>query len=357
MVSLKGGLSRMGTDDFAHNDNADGEGPPWEHRVKPFYAHPTPVTNEMFREFVEATGFQTTAEKDYGWSFVLSSLASEAARKGAEALDNAAHWIAVQGADWKHPEGPDSDISTRGDHPAVHISHHDAAAYCKWRGGRLPYETEWEFAARGKSFTTYPWGNDHRGKGDTHMMNVWQGKFPDKNTAADGYVGTSPVKAYPANPLGIYSAVGNVWEWTATVYSLESGETPQKFVLKGGSFVDSRTGRANHKVRVSTRMGQEADSGSHNTGFRCVADGDKGAPKPDSIRGGGGKAALKDQALLQRIAEEEGADGLREYMQRLGMGATVATPKELREQQAELKRRAAEEERRASGKGKKKNGA
>ena len=349
MVHLDGGISRIGSDDVARTDNADGEGPSWEWYVKPFHVDATSVTNDQFRAFVDATKYATVAEKAYGWSFVLSSLASDEVKKTAQALDNAAHWLAVEGASWQHPEGPDSSIADRGDHPVVHVGLPDAEAYCKWRNARVPYETEWEHAARGQRFTTYPWGEDHRGKNKEHMMNVWQGKFPDGNEKKDGYVGTSPVTAYPANHLGVYGMVGNVWEWTETIFSKAAGEQPLKVVLKGGSFVDSRTGRTNHLARVSTRMGQEIDSGSHNTGFRCVKDGDEGAPKPDKTRGIGGKAALKDQSLLQAIAEEEGTDGLRDYMKRLGLGASVATPKEIREQRAHLKKLQEEEEKKAQG--------
>merc|ERR1719240_281630 len=124
------------------------------------------------------------------------------------------------------------------------------------------------------------------------MMNVWQGKFFEENTEEDDYWGTSPVKAYPPNGFGVYSTIGNVWEWTQTMFSKarpgKKGEEQDKMVLRGGSFVDSVDGSFNHKARVTTRMGNTPDSGSHNTGFRCARDGALGGPKPDRMRGSGG---------------------------------------------------------------------
>lgn len=172
--------------------------------------------------------------------------------------------MGVFGAYWRKPEGPDSSLRGRGGHPATHISWNDASAYCKWAGRRLPTEVEWEMAARGGlEDEPFPWGDaDHD---PWTRLNAWEGEFPDENSARDGFVGPGPVDAYAPNAFGIYNALGNVWEWCA-------GGTPEKRPLRGGSFVDTVDGKHNHALRCATRMDQTADSGGHNTGFRCARD-------------------------------------------------------------------------------------
>jgi len=345
MVELAGGHFRIGS-----NNPQEGEAVSRTARVKPFSIDKTPVTNQMFREFVRATKYKTEAQ-DFGWSFVLDLLASDQTRNSADTqkLPNAEHWIAVQGAWWRQPEGPDSSIKGREQHPVVHVSHKDAAAYCHWREKRLPTETEWEFAARGGKESEYPWGSQHM-LGEKHMMNIWHGKFPDRNTKDDGYIGTAPVDAYPANSYGVGSAIGNVWEWTSTIHTHpskgQSGEEPQKIALRGGSFVDSADGSWNHMARVSTRMGNTADSGSHNSGFRCARDGNQGAAINDDAptqRGArGGLPAGMDQEMLQQIAAERGVEGLQQFLSESGSSATVMTPAQLREKQAQIRKMKAE---------------
>jgi len=354
-TAIPGGTFQLGTNDVEYNRNADGEGPALKMTLKPFEIDRTPVTNTQFRAFVRATKYKTEAEQ-YGWSFVLALLAPRSVTEDKEIqkLPNAEHWLAVGGAWWRQPEGPASSIKGREDHPAVHISLQDAAEFCKWAGKRLPNEAEWEHAARGGTTGLYPWGKQAlQDGGSTHMMNVWQGKFPSENTAADGHKGTAPVEAYEANAYGVSSMLGNVWEWTSTVYSppqkgKDGKEEPPKFVLRGGSFVDSADGAHNHKVRVTTRMGNTPDSGGHNTGFRCAKDGPdgpqarEGAPRqpggqPTPRRKGGLPAGV-DQEMLQQIVAEKGVEGLQEFMRESGMGGSVMTPAQLKEKQTQIRR-------------------
>lgn len=358
-VDIPGGGFMLGTDK-THNQNADAEGPARRVEVKPFELDATPVTNAQFRVFVRDTKYKTEAQ-DYGWSFVLSSLASAEvkANKEVQSLPDAKQWLAVPGAWWRQPEGPDSGIKGREDHPVTHISLKDAMHYCKWAGKRLPQEMEWERAARGGvDGHEYPWGNEAM-PGQQHMMNIWgKGKFPEENHKEDGWHGTAPVRAFPANAYGVYSVVGNVWEWTTTIHTPgkkdhKGSEEAPKFVLRGGSFVDSVDGSFNHKARVTTRMGNTPDSGSHNTGFRCAKDGPQGAQHRDPPiqptgpprrpkRGGGGMPPGVDQAMLQKIVAEKGVEGLQQFMKESGMGGSVMTPQQLKEKQVEIKQKKAE---------------
>eukprot|EP00756_Hemistasia_phaeocysticola_P032225 Hpha_TRINITY_DN16398_c0_g1::TRINITY_DN16398_c0_g1_i1::g.62826::m.62826 len=351
MVELKAELFHMGTDDTKYNKNVDGEGPSRLANVKPFSIDVTPVTNAQFLKFARDTKFQTEAEQ-YGWSFVLASLTPKAIRDDPQTqeLPDAKQWLAVGDAWWRKPEGKGSGIKDRLDHPVVHIGYKDAEAYCKWAGKRLPTETEWEYAARGGlESKAYPWGDSMMGADGKWMMNVWQGKFFEDNTEEDGYWGTSPVTAFPPNGFGVYSAVGNVWEWTQTMFSKarpgKKGEEQDKMVLRGGSFVDSTDGSFNHKARVTTRMGNTPDSGSHNTGFRCARDGSLGGPKPDKVRGSGGKAAVSDPDRIQEIVAEQGVEGLQQYMKDIGMAGDVLTPDQVQKKQAEQKKLREREER------------
>nr|KAF6491162.1 sulfatase modifying factor 2 [Molossus molossus] len=164
------------------------------------------------------------------------------------------------------PAGPGSGIRERLELPVVHVSWNDARAYCAWQGKRLPTEEEWEFAARGGlKGQVYPWGNQFQ----PNRTNLWQGKFPKGDTAEDGFHGVSPVNAFPPqNNYGLYDLVGNVWEWTASPYQ---GADQDMRVLRGASWIDTSDGSANHRARVTTRMGNTPDSASDNLGFRCAS--------------------------------------------------------------------------------------
>ena len=226
-VRIPGGDFVMGTDD--PKIPGDGEHPARPVRVSPFLLQRYEVSNSQYARFVDATGFETESES-FGWSFVFEQMISpeiEATIKQAVAA--VPWWLPVHGADWRHPEGPDRDLDGRWDHPVVHVSWNDAQAYCEWRGGRLPTEAEWEFAARGgKARRLFPWGNKLMPR-DTHRTNIFHGTFPENNTADDGFVFAAPVDAFgPQNKFGLYNILGNVWEWTAdewTVRHDRSGKT------------------------------------------------------------------------------------------------------------------------------------
>jgi formylglycine-generating enzyme required for sulfatase activity len=212
LVRLAGGVFAMGSEDrWAYPE--DGEGPVTEVEVSAFSISACAVTNADFARFVEDSGYLTDAER-FGWSFVFAGLLPDDFPP-TEGVVQAPWWRKVEGADWAHPEGPHSSVAERRDHPVVHVSWNDASAYCAWAGARLPHEAEWEFAARGGlAGKAFPWG-DELEPGGEHRMNVWQGDFPGRNTAADGFVGTAPAASFSPNRYGLYNMTGNVWEWTA----------------------------------------------------------------------------------------------------------------------------------------------
>jgi formylglycine-generating enzyme required for sulfatase activity len=281
MVQLAGGAFRMGTDTDV-GFPADGEGPVREVTLDPFYIDIHPVTNRTFREFVEATRYKTEAEK-FGWSFVFEGdiPRKDYARLVQDTVRGSEWWCQVKGANWKHPEGPGSALKTRWDHPVVHVSWSDAVAYAKWAGKRLPTEAEWEYAARGGlEQKTYPWG-DELTPGGTHRCNIWQGHFPDFNTAEDGYASTSPIGAYPPNGYGLDSITGNAWEWcsdwfhpgfhrTADRNNPTGPSTGAARVMKGGSYLCHHS--YCNRYRVAARSSNTPDSTTTNLSFRCVRD-------------------------------------------------------------------------------------
>ena len=278
MVRLPGGTFAMGTES-PEGFPADGEGPVRHVRVDPFWIDTTAVTNARFDAFVRDAGFRTEAEA-WGWSFVFHAFVpAELQARIPQRPPQTPWWIPIPGATWRTPEGPDSHIKDRMDHPVTHLSWHDALAYAQWAGKRLPTEAEWEFAARGGlSQKTYPWGDELTPKGE-HRCNIWQGVFPDANTADDGYAGTAPARAFRPNGYGLYNVAGNVWEWCADWFSadfhLRAGRddpkgpaTGQARVMRGGSYLCHAS--YCNRYRVAARSSNTPDSSSGNLGFRCV---------------------------------------------------------------------------------------
>ncbi|MEK3934865.1 formylglycine-generating enzyme family protein [Sporosarcina sp. FSL W7-1349] len=280
MAYIPGGTFLMGTDyKYAFPD--DGEGPVRKVEVNPFKMDIHAVTNEKFKAFVEDTGYITEAEQ-FGWSFVFHHFVS---KKTAAIVTQQVHatpwWWVVEGATWKHPEGPDSAIENRLDHPVIHVSWNDAAAYCKWAGKRLPTEAEWEFAARGGlEQKLYPWGDELTSNGQ-HRCNIWQGEFPVSNEKLDGYAGTAPVDSYDPNGYGLYNMVGNVWEWCSDWFVNNVEEQGGRNNPKGPEIGMARSIRGGsylchfsycNRYRVAARTSNTPDSSSGNIGFRCVWD-------------------------------------------------------------------------------------
>jgi sulfatase modifying factor 1 len=278
MVLLPGRTFLMGSDD-PQGYAADGEGPIRQVRVDPFWIGRTAVSNAEFDAFVRTTGYVTEAEK-YGWSFVFAGLLLDSIPP-TRAVTAAPWWRQIYGASWRHPEGLESSVDDRLDHPVVHVSWNDARMYCRWAGARLPTEAEWEYAARGGlEQRRYPWGDELTPDGE-HRMNVWQGRFPTLNTLDDGYLGTAPVHAFPPNGYGLHNMTGNVWEWCADWFSAafhvhgsrRNPKGPRSGThrgLRGGSYLCHASYCYRH--RVAARSANTPDSSTGNLGFRCARD-------------------------------------------------------------------------------------
>jgi sulfatase modifying factor 1 len=279
-VTIPAGSFMMG-DAFGEGYPADGEGPLHRVSLPAFMMDATAVTNAAFRSFVRATGHVTEAER-FGVSAVFHLTLRANPADVVNRVEDAPWWLAVRGADWRHPFGPLSDINDKPQHPVVHISYHDAQAYCRWAGKRLPTEAEWEYAARGGlDRKRFAWGDELLRRG-RWMCNIWQGTFPTHNTLEDGHLATAPVKSYRPNGYGLWNMAGNVWEWCADRFSPDYyGQSPardprgpaegERRVLRGGSFLchDSYCNR----YRVAARSSNTPDSSASNIGFRCANDG------------------------------------------------------------------------------------
>jgi formylglycine-generating enzyme len=278
MVLVAEGAFRMGAEDrFAYTD--DGEGPVREVETSAYWIDTRAVSNAEFGAFVDTTAYITEAER-FGWSFVFGGLLPNDFPP-TEGVAAAPWWRKVEGASWRHPEGPHSALDGQHDHPVVHVSWSDAVAYCAWAGKRLPSEAEWERAARGGlDGSAFPWG-DELAPGGEHRMNVWQGQFPNRNTLEDGYLGTAPVDSFTPNEFGLFNMTGNVWEWAADWFHPTFRQRDRRHdpkgpprgtnkVQKGGSYLCHHS--YCHRYRVAARQGSTPDSSTGNVGFRCARD-------------------------------------------------------------------------------------
>lgn len=281
-VHLPGGSFWMGTADTRFP--GDAEGPIREVTLDAFAVSRFPVTVAQFGEFVAATGYVTDAEQ-FGWSFVFHHFVSDATKSSVrQAVKGSEWWWQVHGTTWRYPDGPDSSTDGMSDHPVVHVSWRDAVVYCKWASVRLPTEAEWEYAARGGlDRARYAWGDVLEPDG-RHMCNIWQGRFPDDNTLADGFHGTSPVGKYQPNGFGLHDVAGNVWEWCADWWSTSFHRNERRAtrvnpkgprlgdakVIRGGSYLCHES--YCNRYRVGARTAATTDSSTGNMGFRVVRD-------------------------------------------------------------------------------------
>jgi sulfatase modifying factor 1 len=275
LVALPGGPFRMGSDG-AEGYAQDGEGPSRDVRLSPFSIAPTTVTNAQFAAFVRATGYVTEAE-GVGRSFVFWLQVDETRRSALRRVPGGLPWwLDVPDACWQRPQGPGSTIDERGDHPVVHVSWHDAMAYCGWAGMRLPTEAEWEYAARGGlSGARYPWGDDFGDEGEG-LCNTWRGEFPSHPRTPPR---TQPVTSHAPNGHGLYNMAGNVWEWCADWFSpCYHAETPSdnprgervsgQRSMRGGSFLCHAS--YCNRYRVAGRHANTPSSSASHCGFRVA---------------------------------------------------------------------------------------
>lgn len=310
MVGLPGGAFLMGSD-----HHYPEEAPAHRVRVDGFRIDPMPVTNRQFRNFVKATGYVTTAEQpidpaNYPGArpemLQPASLVFTPTDGPVDLRDWQQWWRYTFGADWRHPLGPESNLTGLWDHPVVHVTWFDAMAYAEWAGKSLPTEAEWEYAARGgREDSEFAWG-DALIPEEGFMANTWQGEFPYGNTKADGYDRTSPVGSFPANGFGLSDMIGNVWEWTLDYYAADhSADAPQdgktsdccipanprndaveqsydscnpdiripRRVVKGGSHLCAPS--YCRRYRPAARHAQAEDSSMSHIGFRCVVRDDE----------------------------------------------------------------------------------
>jgi formylglycine-generating enzyme required for sulfatase activity len=303
MVWIPGGVFTMGSD-----RHYPEERPSRRVAVDGFWIERHPVTNLQFAEFVEATGHVTTAEiapkaSDYPGALPEMLYAGSMVftpPPGPVDLRNIRNWWSfVRGADWRHPRGHQSSLRDLDAHPVVHVTYEDAKAYARWAGKSLPTEVEWEFAARGGlDAAEFAWGTELHPDG-REMANTWQGQFPWENLADDGWIGTSPVGAFPPNEYGLYDMIGNVWEWTTDWYtpanktaSLHACCVPHnplgppeedsydpnqpgikipRKVIKGGSHLCAPN--YCRRYRPAARFPEPVDTSTCHVGFRCVVRG------------------------------------------------------------------------------------
>ena len=300
LTPIPGGEFEMGSD-----AEQPEEAPAHRVRVDAFSIEQHPVTNAQYTAFVEATGYRTVAERpldpaDYpgapAANLAAGSLVFTPTSGPIDLRHMSQWWTWTPGACWRRPEGPQSSIDDRGQHPVAHIAFEDAQAYAEWAGRELPTEAEWERAARGGvDGRTFTWGDDPRPDGQ-RLAKYWDGSFPWRNNASDGYERTAPIGTYPANDYGLFDMTGNVWEWTTDWYagqhaadadkpccvpnnprgpSMQRSYDPAqpqfkipRRVIKGGSFLCAD--EYCQRYRPAARRPQMVDTGMSHVGFRCV---------------------------------------------------------------------------------------
>jgi formylglycine-generating enzyme required for sulfatase activity len=307
MVWIPGGSFRMGSD--CHYPE---EAPVHSVEVGGFWMDRYLITNSVFAGFIKATGYVTAAEKippsaDYPGALpemlVAGSVVFVQPRQRVDLRNHFNWWNWIPGADWRHPEGPESSLLGRDWHPVVHVTYEDAAAYAAWAGKTLPTEAEWEFACRGGlDGAEFAWGSELTPRGK-QMANTWQGEFPVQNLCLDGYERTSPVRAFPPNGYGLFDMIGNVWEWTEDWFQehkraaehheaccspdapikpsdtgadgsmdpRRSGASIPRKVLKGGSHLCAQN--YCRRYRPAARMAHDVDTSTSHVGFRCIRRG------------------------------------------------------------------------------------
>lgn len=278
LVEIPGGIFEMGARKSTFPSDLDS--PRAKVKIAPFLMSPYAVSNADFASFVDDTGYASVAERE-GWSFVFH-LGLSNPKDWPISPPGLPWWRRVDGAFWGAPQGPGSTWQTYADHPATHITWSDALAYCTWAGLRLPWEAEWERAARGGlARQKFPWGNAMTPNG-THKMNTWQGTFPDVNTAEDGFASTAPVDSFEPNGYGLFNMTGNVWEWVQDYFG--PIPAPAKRPIPnptGPSTGDWRTQRGGSylchisycdRYHVHSRSSNDPDSSTSNCGFRVAAD-------------------------------------------------------------------------------------
>ena len=303
MVLIPGGVFSMGGD----GDGWKDEFPKHNVEIDSFWMDINEVTNNQFLEFVNSTGYITTAERNIDWNqmkkdlppntpkpddsyLVPSSLVFFPTSEAVNLNDVSQWWKFINGANWRQPQGPGSNIDGKGNHPVVHVSWYDAIAYCEWAGSRLPTEAEWEYASRGGIIdATFSWGNEDLDEGKL-KANTWNGNFPYYNSKDDGFIYTADVRSFEPNGYGLFDMSGNVWEWCSDWYdenyyysvseilsinpqgppkSYDSNEPyAQKKVSRGGSFLCHKSYCTGY--RNSMRMKSTPDTSSMHTGFRTV---------------------------------------------------------------------------------------